>query len=171
MQFPHAISQLCSSRVALFRTHVKFIRRLLGVSGSKANLHRHRGNHMQTLTILGSTVKSPVDICPAGNPTPAKPEVVFFSGAIAVRFFSRGEGRGAGGGRVFGTPSFRPAFTQSALLHFRNRFQPIQGCLQDAQNPSKLPPKGRQDPSNYIIHAKLVSSSCFNSSFIPLPSF
>ena len=52
--------------------------RLLGVSESKANLHRHRGNHMQTLTILGSTVKSPVDICPASSPTPAKPEVVFF---------------------------------------------------------------------------------------------
>ena len=99
--------------------------------------------------------------------SPPKPEVAVFSGANAVRFFSQG---GWGGG-VLGTPSFRLAFTQSALLHLRNRFQPIQGCLQDAQNLSKLAPKGRQDPSNYIIHAKLVSSSCFNSSFIPLPSF
>ena len=48
---------------------------------------------MQTLTILGSTVKSPVDICPASSPTSEKPEVVFLSGAIAVRCFS-----GVGGG-------------------------------------------------------------------------
>ena len=76
-----------------------------------------------------------------------------------------------GGGPLFGTPSFQLAFTQSALLHLRNRFETLQGCLQDAQNPSKMPPKGRQDPSNYIIHANLVSPSWFNSSFIPLPAF
>ena len=116
------------------------IRRLLGVSESKANLHGHRGNGMQTLTILDSTVKSPVDICPASSPTPTKTEVVFFSGASSVIFFSPGRENG----RVFGTPSFRLAFTQSALLHLRNRFETLQGCLQDAQNPSKIPPRCRQ---------------------------
>ena len=149
------------------------------MSESKANLHRHRGNHMQTLTILGSTVKSPVDICLAGSPTPAKPEVVFFSGAIAVRFFSR-EGGGRSGGRggsgpQFGAPSFRLAFTQSALLHLRHRFETLQGCLQDAQSP----PKYLQDASKgtprtlklCIIHANPVSASCFKKSFTPFHSF
>ena len=110
------------------------------MSESKANLHRHRGNHMQTLTILGSTVKSPVDICLAGSPTPAiqplRNQGLSSSLGPSPRVFFPG-----GGGPVFGTPSFQLAFTQSALLHLRNRFETHQGCLQDAQNPSKMPPR------------------------------
>ena len=125
---------------------------------------------MQTLTILGSTVESPVDICLAGSPTPAiqplRNQGLSSSLGPSPRVFFGGEG----GGRVFGTPSFRLAFTQSALLHLRNRFEAHQGCLQDAQNPSKIPPKGRHDFSNFIIHANFVSPSLFNSSFIPLPA-
>ena len=141
------------------------------MSESKANLRRHRGNHMQTLSILGSTVNSPDDIYLAGSPTPAvqplrNHKLMSSVGPSPRVFFSRG-----GGGRVFDTPSFRLAFTQSPLLHLRHRFETHHGCLQDAQNPAKMLPKGRQDPSKYIIHAHLVLLSLFNSSFIPLPAF
>ena len=120
------------------------IRRLLGVSESKANLHRHRGNHMQTLTILGSTVKSPVDICPAGSPTPAKPEVVFFSGAIAVRFFSWGGGwRGVR--HAFVPASFHSvriaASSKSLPAHSRlppGSPKPFQDASQGTPRPLKL---------------------------------
>ena len=83
--------------------------------------------------------------------------------------------QGGWSGRVIGTPSFWLAFTQSALLHLRNRFETLQGCLQDAQNPPKYlqdASKGTPRPFKlYIIYANLVSPSCFNSSFTPLHSF
>ena len=121
------------------------IRRLLGVSESKANLQRHRGNHMQKLTILGSTVKSPVDICPDGSPTLAKSEVVFFSGAIAVRFFSPGGGRWVGVRHAFVPAIFHSvriaASSQSLPDHSRlppRRPKPFQDASQGTPRPVKL---------------------------------
>ena len=62
----------------------------------------------------------------SGCPTHAKPEVVFFSGAIPVRFFFRGR-EGGGGGWVFTQPANEPANNWTCFGHYPDMFWPSSG--------------------------------------------
>ena len=123
------------------------------MSESKANLPRHRGNHTQTLTILGSTVKSPVDVCLAGSPTPANPERVFFSGAIPVRFFSR-----RGGGGEAGWVAVRQAFihASSHAVVTTTVPNPLWTRFHDARDVSKMLRTGLWGASKTISNASCI---------------
>ena len=120
-----------------------YIRRLLGVSGSKANLHRLRGNHTQSLTILSSSVILPVRIAwPALQPRRNQRLSSLWGNRCAI-FFLGGEG-GGGVGRCSAsrfTDQQPDKIQTSASLRLRNRSETTFACLKDAQHLSKTPPR------------------------------
>ena len=138
---------------------------------------------MQTLTILGSTLESPVDICLAGSPTPAiqplRNQGLSSSLGPSPRVFFSREGGGRGGW----------AGVRHALVPARFHSVCITASSESLRDASRMPPrrpKPLQDASQgtprplklhhpcsqiNIIHANLLSPPLFNSSFIPLHAF
>ena len=100
------------------------------------------------------------------SPTHTRREVVFFSGAIPVRFSNSGGegggGRGRGGGPLFSQPAYRltkPSILDPSSIHPRSNLDPTSIQPRSILDPSSIHPRSILNPSS--IHPRLKPPAPF----------
>ena len=115
------------------------------MSGSKANLQRLRGNHTLSLTILSSSVISPLRIAWMTIQPWRNQRLSSLWGNRCAIFFAGGVGR-CSASRF--TDQQLDKIRTSASLRLRNRSETTLACLKDAQHLSKTPPRSLLGDTN-----------------------